>query len=261
MSRATVTELILEVGKAMILEKSEYQQRKDSILGFVINEYIKNTAPVSSSYIAHEHFRRLSSATIRNILAELEAQGYLTHPHTSAGRIPTEEGYRYYVDHLMREIQLLKAEKDKIKKEYEKNVRDLEFILEKTSEVIAGVTHYTAIVSVDGRKDQLFCRGTEYVVAYPLSEDLRTIKKILSVLEKKERILEVINRDLQNKIQIYIGHETACAAIEECSLAVSKYKFDNGLSGRIAVLGPTRMNYQRVVSALDYVSEYMKEIL
>ena len=245
----------------MILRKTDSQQRKDSILGIVINEYIKNIAPISSGYIAQECFLGLSSATIRNILAELEQEGYLTHPHTSAGRIPTEEGYRYYVDHLMREIQMLGDEKERIKKEYEKNVRDLEAILEKTSEVISGVTQYTTIVSVDGRKDWLFCRGTEYVVAYPLSTNLHKIKEILSILEKKESILEVVNRDLQNKINIYIGHEIACAAIEECSLAISKYEIDNGLSGRIAVMGPTRMDYQKVVSTLDYFSHLMGEIL
>ena len=245
----------------MILKKTDCRQRKDSVLGIVINSYIKNISPVSSGYIAQESFMGLSSATIRNILAELEQEGYLTHPHTSAGRVPTQEGYRYYVDHLMHEIQLLEEEKDQIKKEYERNVRDLEVILEKTSEVIAGVTQYTTIVSVDGRKDRLFCRGTEYVVAYPLSTDLHKIKEILSILEKKESILEVINRDLHNKIHFYIGHEIACSAIEECSLAVSKYQVDNGLSGRIAVLGPTRMDYQKVVSTLDYFSRLMGEIL
>ncbi len=245
----------------MILKKTDFQQRKDFILGMAIDAYIKNTAPVSSGYIAQESLMGLSPATIRNILASLEEEGFLMHPHTSAGRIPTQEGYRYYVDHLMREIQLLEEEKEEIRREYEKNVRDLEVILDKTSEVIAGVTHCTAIVSVDGRKDRLFCRGIEYVVAHPLSLDLQKIKEILSILERKERILEVINRDLHHKIQIYIGHEIACAAIEECSLAVSEYKIDNGLSGRIAVLGPTRMDYQKVVSTLGYFTKLIGEIL
>ena len=245
----------------MILKKSDYQHRKDAILGIVINEYIKTITPVSSGYIAQGYLVDLSSATIRNILAELEQEGYLTHPHTSAGRIPTQDGYRYYVDHLMHEIQFLGEEKEKIKQEYEKSVRDLEAILEKTSEMISGVTQYTSIISVDGRKDRIFCRGTEHVVAYHPSFDINKIREILSTLEKKEQILEVINRDLRQKIQIYIGHEIACSAIEECSLAISQFKIDSGLSGRIAVLGPTRMDYQKVVSTLDYFSQVIKEIL
>src|SRR3990167_5524478 len=99
--------------------RSEYQFRKDKILGIVVNEYIKTVNPVSSGLIAQEHPLEISSATIRNILAELEEDGFLTHPHTSAGRVPTEKGYRYYVDNLMDEIQLLETEKLRIKNEYD----------------------------------------------------------------------------------------------------------------------------------------------
>ena len=245
----------------MANRKEDYQARKDAVLGIVVNEYIKTVNPVSSGLIVQDYPLDVSSATIRNILAELEEEGYLTHPHTSAGRIPTEQGYRYYVDYLMHEIRLLEEEKYRINKEYHREVRGLEKILEKTSEVISDITQYTSIISVDGRRDKIFCRGTSFVVGYPEYQDLKKVKDILATLEEKERLLEIINRNLEQKIQIYIGHELACSDIESCSLAVSRYQFQNGLSGRIAVLGPTRMNYQRVVSALEYVSEHMKEIL
>jgi|SRR3989338_3243134 len=245
----------------MANRKADYQARKDAVLGIVVNEYIKTVNPVSSGLIVQDYPLDVSSATIRNILAELEEEGYLTHPHTSAGRIPTEQGYRYYVDYLMHEIRLLEEEKYRINKEYHREVRGLEKILEKTSEVISDITQYTSIISVDGRRDKIFCRGTSFVVGYPEYQDLKKVKDILATLEEKERLLEIINRNLEQKIQIYIGHELACSDIESCSLAVSRYQFQNGLSGRIAVLGPTRMNYQRVVSALEYVSEHMKEIL
>ena len=245
----------------MANRKADYQARKDAVLGIVVNEYIKTVNPVSSGLIVQDYPLDVSSATIRNILAELEEEGYLTHPHTSAGRIPTEQGYRYYVDYLMHEIRLLEEEKYRINKEYHREVRGLEKILEKTSEVISDITQYTSIISVDGRRDKIFCRGTSFVVGYPEYQDLKKVKDILATLEEKERLLEIINRNLEQKIQIYIGHELACSDIESCSLAVSRYQFQNGLSGRIAVLGPTRMNYQRGGSALEYVSEHMKEIL
>lgn len=239
--------------------KTDYQTRKDIVLGIVVNEYIKSVNPVSSGYIAQKFTRDLSSATIRHILADLEEEGYLTHPHTSAGRIPTQQGYRYYVDHLMLEIYLLEEEQKRIHAEYEEEVQGLEKVLEKTSQVISDITHYTSIISIDGQKDKIFCRGTSFVVEYPAVQDMEKVREILDALEQKERLLEIINRNLANKIDIYIGHELACNNIESCSLAVSSYELNHGLSGRIAVLGPTRMNYQRVVSALDYVSEYMKE--
>ena len=116
------------------MKEAVYKQRKDLVLGIVVNAYIKMMTPVSSSYIVDEHHLDLSPATIRNILAELEEDGLLTHPHTSAGRLPTQKRYRYYVDHLMNQIQLLEEEKFRIKNEYEKEVRDLEAALEKTSQ-------------------------------------------------------------------------------------------------------------------------------
>ncbi|MCK5580696.1 MAG: hypothetical protein KAJ18_05430 [Candidatus Omnitrophica bacterium] len=239
---------------------AESQSRKDIVLEIVVGEYIKTINPVSSGHIVRAYKIGLSPATVRNILAELEQEGFLTHPHTSAGRVPTQTGYRYYVDHLMHEINLLKEEKARIKAEYEKEVKDLEVILEATSQILSDVTQYTSIISVDGWGDKIFCRGTGFVVEYPETRDLQKIRDILYALEEKERLLKIINRDLDRKIEIYIGHEIASSQIEGCSLAVSRYHFDKGPSGRIAILGPTRMDYQRVVSTLDYVTDLMQNI-
>ncbi len=242
-------------------KKTDYSERRDVVLGIVVNQYIKTVCPISSAFIANEYHLDLSSATIRNIMSELEEQGYLTHPHTSAGRIPTQLGYRYFVDHLMHEIQLLEEEKDQIKSEYRNTIQELGTLLEKTSQVLSEVTHYTSIISIDGSKDKIFCRGTSLVVGHPEFQEVEKIKNILEVLEEKERILEVLNRNLEKKIKFYIGQENSCTAIENCSVAVARYDKENGPSGRIAVLGPTRMNYEKVVSTLDYVSDLMMEIL
>ena len=244
----------------MTRDKSIYDERKDRILGIVVNEYIQTVTPVSSGYIAKRYIRDLSPATIRNILAELEERGFLTHPHTSAGRVPTQDGYRYYVDNLMSEIQLLEGEKVRIKNEYEQERRDLEELMEKTSEVISDLTHYTSIISVDGLNGKIFCKGTSYVVSYPETQDVEKIRNILRTLEEKERILHIINRGLRERIKIYIGHEITLREMESCALAVSSYELNDGHRGRIAVLGPTRMDYQRVVSALDYITAMLNKI-
>ncbi|MCB9771417.1 MAG: hypothetical protein H6754_02570 [Candidatus Omnitrophica bacterium] len=244
-----------------MMKEAIYKERKDRVLGIVVNAYIKTITPVSSSYIVDAHHLDLSPATIRNILAELEDDGLLTHPHTSAGRLPTQEGYRYYVDNLMNEIQLLEEEKFRIKSEYEREMRDLESALEKTSQVISDLTHYTSIISVDGWDGKIFCRGTSYIVGYPESQDAKKISRILAALEEKESLLAIINSNLEQRIKIYIGHEMTCSDIEGCSLAVSRYQAYSGPTGRIAVLGPTRMDYSRVVSTLNYLSKLMSEIV
>lgn len=239
--------------------------RKSEILRVTIDQYINTVTPVSSARIAEQCTFNLSTATIRNILAELEHEGYLTHPHTSAGRVPTEAGYRYYVDNFLNEIQLLEAEKERIRAEYARETRELEILLDTTSKVLSNMTHYTTIVSVDGWQNKIFCSGTSFIVGYPdfndVNRDISKIKNILAALDEKETLLAVINRQLANKINILIGEEIEYSEIDGCSLAVSKYRSKKGTSGRIAVLGPTRMDYNRVVSALDYFSDLMEEIL
>ena len=245
----------------MTLDSLEIKERKDSILGIAVEEYIQTILPVSSSFIAGRYLLDLSSATIRNILAELEEDGYLIQPHASAGRIPTEKGYRYYVDNLMNEIKLLEEEKRRIKEEYNREKLELEQLLDKTSRCLSELTHYTGIVSVDGWNHKFFCRGTNLIIDYPdYPKDLNKIKNILTALDQKESLLKVINKNLAGRIDILIGHEITCREIESCSLVVSSYKLKDGLSGRMAVLGPTRMDYERVVSALDYFSQLMEEM-
>ena len=244
----------------MIAKRAEIEVRKDLILGLAVESYIKTVTPVSSQLIADEASLDVSSATVRNIFAELEKEGYLTHPHTSAGRIPTEKGYRYYVDHLMNEIKLLEEEKARIRLEYKRQKLELEDLLDKTSRMLSHTTHYTSIISIDG-ENRVFCKGTSYIAQYPDYQDLTKIRNILATLEEQEQLLELINRHLEKRIDILIGHEIACEDMQGCSLVLSQYKTKAGLTGRIAILGPTRMEYERVVSTLQYFSQLMGEIV
>ncbi len=244
----------------MTTKQSIYQERKERVLGIVVNEYIRAATPVSSSYIAKSYFLDVSPATIRNILAELEVEGFLTHPHTSAGRLPTQDGYRFYVDNIMNEISLLEEQKETIKKEYEEETRNLERMLEKTTQMISDLTQYTSIVSVDGSHDLVFCSGRRFVVEYPDYQDIQKIRSILSVLEEKEQLILLINCELQKRVQVFIGQELACKEMSECAVAISQYSLHDGRTGRLAVLGPSRMNYEKVVSTLGYLSNLMNEL-
>jgi len=238
--------------------KTDFQERKERILTIVVDRYIKTVSPVGSQFITDSYNLDVSPATVRNILAELEEEGYLTHPHTSAGRVPTSRGYRYYVDHLMNTIQLLEEEKRLIESECRRYRNQLDLLMEKASQAISDLTHYTTIVSVDGWDSKIILKGTSYVVDYPEHTDVLKIRSILRILEEKERLLELINRDLGNNISIYIGQEMALKGMETCSMAVSHFDA-NGVSGRIAVLGPTRMHYKHVVSTLTYLSAFLSE--
>ncbi len=244
----------------MVLTREEIRVRKDRILALTISHYIKTVMPISSSFISTVYPIGLSSATIRNIFCELEEEGFLTHPHTSAGRIPTQKGYRYYVDNLMNEINLLEDEKKRINSEYEKQSLELENLLDRTSRVLSDITNLTSIISIDGEEHHIFLRGANHVVQYPDYQDIEKIRSILKALDEKEQLLSFINQKLREKINIYIGQEIALSEMNTCSLIITSYRTKNGPTGRIAILGPTRMNYERVVSTLGYFTNLIEEL-
>lgn len=237
----------------------DYEARRRAVLTAAINAYIREASPVASEDIA-EAFD-LSSATIRNIFAELEESGYLTHPYTSGGRIPTDKGYRYYVDFLIAQLELLDEEKRRIVREYERKMGRLDEALEKTSEVISEITHYAGIVSLLEEQDKLFYRGISRVVNQPEFEDYEKIRLLIRMVEDKRRLLEIINRDFSDKVKVYIGGELGCPEMESCALVVTNYRLKKRPSGRIAVLGPARMAYDQIIPAVEYISEVLSEVL
>jgi len=237
----------------------DYESRRMAVLTQTINKYIQEAEPVSSGEISSEF--DLSSATIRNIFAELEENGYLMHPHTSGGRVPTDRGYRYYVDFLIAQMELLDEEKGRIVNEFKREIRRLEDALEEASEIISRITHYAGIVSLLESGDKFFYRGIGHILDQPEFQDIRKMRMLIKVLEEKKNLLEVINRDFSERVKVYIGKETGCPEMENCSLIVSNYKRRNKPSGRLAVLGPVRMEYKQIIPTVEYISEVLSEML
>jgi heat-inducible transcriptional repressor len=237
----------------------DYESRRRAILAATINKYIQEALPVSSEDIAKVF--GLSPATIRNIFAELERDHYLTHPYTSGGRIPTNKGYRYYVDFLISEMQLLEEEKEQITKEYRRKINRLEDILDRTSEIISTVTHYTGFAFFPAWQDRLFYKGISSILNQPEFQDYRRIRYLIRVIEDKQSLLNIINREFSDKVKVYIGEELGCPEMESCSLVVSGYRLKDESLGRLAVLGPMRMEYRHTIPALEYISEVLTETI
>jgi heat-inducible transcriptional repressor len=127
--------------------KVDVAQRREKILRIVINNYISTGSPVSSRTICNKYKIALCPASVRNVLADLEEQGMITHLHTSAGRIPTDKGYRYYVDRLLKYSGLTPQEQTVINKEYLSKHLALEEVMRKTSKLLSNLTSYAAVVS------------------------------------------------------------------------------------------------------------------
>jgi len=183
----------------------DYESRRRAVLTSAINRYIKDATPVSSQDIAQEF--DLSPATIRNIFAELEEAGYLTHPYTSGGRIPTNKGYRYYVDFLISQMEILDDEKEHIVHEYKREMKKIEDALEATSGIISRITHCAGIVSFLEWQDKLFYQGVSLILEQPEFRNFDKIRLLIKMVEDKESLLGIINRDFDGKVKIYIGSE------------------------------------------------------
>lgn len=237
----------------------DHNTRKNKVLAYTVSAYINNSEPVSSQVLS-ERFG-LSSATMRNILAELEDEGYLFHPHTSSGRIPSGKGYRYYVDFLMSQEELAQDKKSNILVSLESPKVSLEDLLEQTSGLIADLTHYTSLVSFPSFGDKIFFKGLGNIMQQPEFHDLEKLALLVKLLEERKQLLEIINQDSDKPLRVYIGEEINSPLGEICSLVVSTYKKGNKDKGRLAVLGPRRMSYEQTMSTLEFISDALTHIL
>lgn len=130
------------------MENTKYNltERQKEILRYVVSEFIRTALPVGSRKISKHHPQGISAATIRNTLSDLEEMGYLTHPHTSAGRVPTDAGYRVFVDLLMNKKPLTQSEKGVIKRQLD-GVQDADRLLRQTAKLLGEISHQLSIVS------------------------------------------------------------------------------------------------------------------
>ena len=136
----------------------ELSERKLGILKAVIDDYIVTGLPIGSRTISKKHGIELSSATIRNEMSDLEELGFLVQPHTSAGRIPSNKAYRYYVDRLMRVVKLNQAEANRIKSYFESRMSAVEQVIEKAAQALSETTHHISMILRPQLKNSLIRR-------------------------------------------------------------------------------------------------------
>lgn len=150
--------------------------RKEDILKIIINSYVDTANPIGSVSVSREDGLGLSSATVRNEMAELEKMGYITHPHTSAGRIPTDKGYRYWIDNLIENESIPKEWAAEIEKLYRVKVKNVEELIEKTTRILSGISYQAGVVVFPCMADLYFKQvdfiklGSKHILVVWLSE-------------------------------------------------------------------------------------------
>ena len=157
-------------------------------------------------------------------------------------------------------MELLEDEKERIVREFKREIRRLDHALEETSEFISAITHYAGIVSFLDLQDRFFYRGLSRMLEQPEFRDSDKIRFLIRAIEDKRRLLDVINRDFQEKVKVYIGTELGYPEMESCALVVSSFRVKNKPSGKIGVLGPMRMEYKSIIPTVEYISDLVTEI-
>lgn len=340
----------------------ELDSRKMLILKAIIDDYISSKEPVGSRTIAKKYDMGLSSATIRNEMADLEEMGYLSQPHTSAGRIPSEKGYRLYVDKLMTPVvtDLKPSDEElfEIRSYMENKIHEMNNIVKAASEIVSRITHYTAIgmsssenkhtvkalqiISIDLNKvlvvvvldndiiknqmvkisepltteelsrlsviaseiltgtqaesislekineivnvskidrdkilpiidgvldcikqcdsAEIYTEGAANLLEHPEFNDVSKAKSLLELINNEEemaRLLQGFEGAGAKGIVVKIGTENEMSQVSDCSVVTATYSLNGVNLGTIGVIGPTRMDYNKVISALEYVRRRM----
>jgi len=246
----------------MTAKMKKLNQRKQKILGAVVTDYLHSAEPVSSERLSKKYIHDVSSATIRNEMGDLEQEGFLKHPHTSAGRIPTDTGYRYFVDQLMKIRELTSHELDFIDSEYKKAGKNLEDLLHTTLKVAATLSHLLAVITTVRLPFKVLSSGLSNIMKQPEFSDSDHIKNMLSVIEQEDMMARIMAESAKSDSPtIRIGSEIKHKKIKDCSIVISKYDLMGESLGTISIIGPTRMTYSKVTSVVDAVSKTLREIL
>jgi len=232
--------------------------RRIQILQAIIQEFIKTAEPVGSKSIVLKFNLNVSPATIRNDMAALEKQGLLYQPHTSAGRVPTQQGYRLFVNELADYKKAQKVAKTTIAHLLEQNqAHKAKQKIYDAMNILSQAVENLCFATVPDN-ERAFFLGTSKILRKQefLSEPMRA-SQVIEVLEKGTRFRDTLDHlDTDESVKIFIGSENLIKEIDSCSIIVSQYELD-GYKGHMGILGPTRMRYAYNKAVLEEVKNLL----
>lgn len=337
----------------------QLDERKTKILQAIIRNYLETGEPVGSRTISKYTDLNLSSATIRNEMADLEELGYILQPHTSAGRIPSDKGYRFYVDTLM---EAKEREVVEMKEMLVERQDKMEVLLKRVAKLLAQNTNYATMISaptthrnklkfiqlsrvdvnqilavivvegnviknnilsvteelsdetllklnillnthlnglsmeeinlalisamkqkagihsdivsevidavaeaIKAEEDlEIYTSGTNNIFRYPELADQQKASDLINTFEEKQLLGELVQEALAEEngrdIQVYIGDETPVSSMKDCSVVTATYELEEGMKGTIGIIGPKRMDYDKVVSTLRTIQNQLDDL-
>ncbi len=235
--------------------------RQQKILEAIIKEYVETAQPVSSGILVKKYNLKFSPATIRTDMNRLEEEGYLHQPHTSAGRTPTDKGYRFFIDSLMRSRELTIREQKVLKQNFLKN-KEIDYLMQKTAALLADFSSNFVVSGLMGfNEPEVFKAGIGRLLREPEFEDLNYLSQTTEILDYLDKNIEELFDIVQDEtIGVYVGRENPIKQMRGLSMIISGQKLKSGNRGLIAILGPQRMKYDRNIALVEYIRNLLDNV-
>lgn len=236
----------------------ELSERQKQILEAVIKEYVETAEPVGSENLVDKHGLGISSATVRNEMVTLTDYGYLAKPHTSAGRIPTPLGFRFFIKELMQEENLPVVSEVAIKQRLWDARRDLDSLLRSTVAALADETKDLSMALTSDNR--IFSAGASNLLGNVEFWDIDVARTTLRLLDEIESINAIVGRvPFDQQFGMLLGDELGFPLLSGCGLVVAHFETPRNIRGSLVVLGPVRQNYSRVIPLLKYFRDLVTE--
>ncbi len=238
---------------------TDLTDRQKEILEIVIREYIETALPISSKFIEEEYDLGVSPATIRAELYSLIEKGYLYQPHTSSGRIPTDKGYRFFVD-LLNENEIRKLE-SKVIREVQKMQKDVESRIHFMRDFTRFLAHTSSNLTFSyfPRESILLKEGWREVLNDPEFDDVEKVRNFMRMANDFEKNIDsFLLNDKSDCLQIYIGGEAPFSKKYDFSILVAPCRIKRK-RGMLAIMGPKRMSYEKNIKLIESIIKILEK--
>lgn len=229
--------------------------RQKKIFAGIVELYTESAVPVGSQALLERYGFDVSPATVRSDMAALEKAGYLYQPHTSAGRIPTDIGYRYFVEEVMPDEDMSVADQKKLKQELLELRAKHARLGRSTTKLLSALSGNLAVMGLD--RDEVYDFGMKELLEKQEFQELDEMCRLVEALDTLDEKFDLILRKVADgETHIFIGKENPIKGIDNCSMVVAPYEGKDG-RGILAIIGPKHMQYAKNKSLL----EHMKKLL
>lgn len=231
--------------------------RQVDILKLIVREYIDNAEPVGSETLEKKHDIGVSPATIRNEMAAMVRLGYLSKPHTSAGRIPTTKALKLYINDLMREKEISVADEVQAKEHvWDYRGKEDKFLREVTRDLALKTSSLAVATTDDG---DIYYAGYAHILEMPEFYDIDMAKNLLAILDNSA-YFDMIAKRIENDFGIFLGDELENVLFRPYSFIFSRFDTKSHCQGSIGVVGPARVKYESLVPTVKFFGSLIGEV-